>query len=481
MKASLAKKTSKPFKTSRRSHTARDRLVQGASCPECLDIAVLDAHGDKWMSAWNERFEKLRISHLRSPMFFHPDPQDRDALRGYAWREKREHELKEIHGVIGKELSKHQRKQNVKKGGKRQQETTYLDERDRLDYFRPSTTLFRNFCEDIASRYDIANIVQKNEVQKIDYEPSECGECSGTFTLHTSTGKKFARIVVFAAGAALKPTIPPDCPFSPLGSVCHALVPSSGPNETILPPAILRKISLKQQTNLLIVGGGLTSAQIADHAIKSGVTNVYQTMRGPLRIKDFDMELGWVAKFKNVFLAQFWGLENDAERLEMYKKARNGGSVNSEYHHILKSHIASNRLVLHKHTDINSAVWDAASQAWTVQTSPPVSNLPAFDHVIYATGFDVDFEKVQAVKPLLEKYPIETVGGFPCLTHDLSWSDEVPFFVTGRLESLRMGPAAPNLEGARMGAERIAVSYRLASSTIDVVKCILLIPAVENR
>jgi hypothetical protein len=311
--------------------------------------------------------------------------------------------------------------------------------------------------------------VEKNEVKKIDYEPSECGECPGTFTLHTSTGKKFARIVVFAAGAALKPTIPPDCPFSPLGSACHALVPSSGPNETILPPAILRKISLKQQTNLLIVGGGLTSAQIADHAIKSGVTHVYQTMRGPLKIKDFDMELGWVAKFKNVFLAQFWGLDNDTERLDMYKKARNGGSVNSEYHHILKSHIASNRLVLHEHTDIASAVWDAASQAWTVHTSPLFPDLPAFDHVIYATGFDVDFERVQAIKPLLEKYPIETVGGFPCLTHDLSWSDEVPFFVTGRLASLRMGPAAPNLEGARMGAERIAVSYQLASSAINGV------------
>ncbi|PQE16109.1 FAD binding domain-containing protein [Rutstroemia sp. NJR-2017a WRK4] len=366
MKASLAKKTSKPFKTSRRSHTARDRLIQGASCPECLDIAVLDAHGDNWMSAWNERFEKLRITHLRSPMFFHPDPQDRDALRGYAWREGKEHELKEISGVIGKELSKHQRKQNVKKGsGKRQQETTYLDERDRLDYFRPSTTLFRNFCEDIACRYDIADIVEKSEVQKIDYEPSECGECPGTFILHTSTGKKFARTVVFAAGAALSPTVPSDCPFSPVGSVCHALVPSSGPNETILPPAILRKISLNKQTNLLIVGGGLTSAQIADHAIKSGVTNVYQTMRGPLKIKDFDMELGWVAKFKNVFLAQFWGLENDTERLEMYKKARNGGSVNPEYHHILKSHIASSRLVLHEHTDIASAVWDPTSHSWT--------------------------------------------------------------------------------------------------------------------
>lgn len=115
MKASSARQTSKPFKTSRRSHTASDRLVQGASCCNGLDIAVLDAHGGEWMSAWNERFKKLEIKYLRSPMFFHPDPRDRDGLRGYAWKEERDDELKEIHGVIGKELSKHQRKQKMKK------------------------------------------------------------------------------------------------------------------------------------------------------------------------------------------------------------------------------------------------------------------------------------------------------------------------------------------------------------------------------
>lgn len=36
------------------------------------------------------------------------------------------------------------------------------------------------------------------------------------------------------------------------------------------------------------------------------------------------------------------------------------------------------------------------------------------------------------------------------------WSDDVPLFVTGRLAGLRLGPGAPNLVGARVGAERIA-------------------------
>ena len=36
------------------------------------------------------------------------------------------------------------------------------------------------------------------------------------------------------------------------------------------------------------------------------------------------------------------------------------------------------------------------------------------------------------------------------------WKENVPLFVTGRLAGLRLGPGAPNLAGARVGAERIA-------------------------
>lgn len=352
--------------------------------------------------------------------------------------------------------------------GRGKQETTFLDERDRPDYFRPSTALFKSFCEDIAARYDLSNVVERSEVNSIDYKPNECSDCPGVFILQTSTGTKRARIVVFAAGAALNPALPSDSPFSSSGSISHALTPSYlSSDPKLLPPHMLHKISHKQQTNLLVVGGGLTSAQIADAVLKRGVTKVYQIMRGPLKVKDFDMELGWVAKFKNHFLARYWSADSDEERLEMYKEARNGGSVNSEYHHILKTYISKRRVSLHEHTNITSASWDFESKSWKVETSPELLDLPKFDHVIYATGFDINFEKIEAVQPLIEKYGIETVGGFPCLTHDLSWSDDVPFFVTGRLASLRMGPASPNLEGARMGAERIAVSIHFSLCLID--------------
>lgn len=55
-------------------------------------------------------FASLEISHLRSPMFFHPDPHDRNGLLAYAHAAGKECECIEIAGCVGKEISKHQMK-----------------------------------------------------------------------------------------------------------------------------------------------------------------------------------------------------------------------------------------------------------------------------------------------------------------------------------------------------------------------------------
>lgn len=36
------------------------------------------------------------------------------------------------------------------------------------------------------------------------------------------------------------------------------------------------------------------------------------------------------------------------------------------------------------------------------------------------------------------------------------WDEDVPLFMTGKFAALRLGPGAGNLEGSRVGAERIA-------------------------
>lgn len=71
---------------------------------------VLDSSGHRWLSKWRKYFHMLEIQQLRSPMFFHVDPGDRDGMLAYARETGKEKELWELHGCVGRELSKHKKK-----------------------------------------------------------------------------------------------------------------------------------------------------------------------------------------------------------------------------------------------------------------------------------------------------------------------------------------------------------------------------------
>lgn len=83
---------------------------QTSSTPSIL---VLDSTGDRWMQKWERSFRTLQIPHLRSPMFFHIDPRDRDGLLAFSHETGREKELWEIAGCVGKEQSKHKKKKRL--------------------------------------------------------------------------------------------------------------------------------------------------------------------------------------------------------------------------------------------------------------------------------------------------------------------------------------------------------------------------------
>jgi hypothetical protein len=89
------------------------------STSSSVSTLVLDGSGDKWMQRWNNAFKALEIKQLRSPMFFHVDPGDRDGMLAYTQETGREGDLWEIPGCVGKEMSKHKKKKR-RQGGKTQ-------------------------------------------------------------------------------------------------------------------------------------------------------------------------------------------------------------------------------------------------------------------------------------------------------------------------------------------------------------------------
>jgi cation diffusion facilitator CzcD-associated flavoprotein CzcO len=284
------------------------------------------------------------------------------------------------------------------------------------------------------------------------------------FTVTTSKGIRYARTVVLAVGPGNQPKVPgfllTACGAgNELPQACHSMQIKCFPDYTVQ-----KKIKEGRETNILVVGGGLTSAQLSDLAVRKGVTRVWHVMRGSCRVKPFDLDLDWMSKYRNFQQACFWSADSDEERLQMIQRARNGGSITSFFDKKLKEHCASGRLKLMTNTLVVNAVFGPALEQagpgglWTVKTDPQVSDLPPMDYIYFATGIQTDFTQLNYLQTMQKTYPITEVGGFPCLDDRLRWRNDVPLFVTGKMAALKLGPGAGNLGGAKFGAERISLA-----------------------
>lgn len=461
-----------------------------------LEILVLDSKSDSFLGQWDSQFAACQIPYLRSPMFFHPDPVNIDGLISYSYLTKRDNEkdLMKIENVVGKEYSKHQLKKQIAKKGKKTEHKDPvpitssiqnhdksglidINMRDWKDYYRPSTGLFKDFCNDIIERYRLHNVVKKDEVVSIEYclinilDQDESGK---GFIVKTASGKTFGcKICIVASGHRGEINYPIE-PFKsnkcyPEGS-CHSTHVFSG--EVKFPTErIINKIICKKLSSIVIVGGGLTSAQLAHAAINNGVDKVYLIIRGSLKIKHFDFHLDWVTKYKNVKKSAFYIKNTDLERHEMIDEARQGGSVNPEYYKKLMKHINTGRLELLKHSIIDDKEWDEQRKMWSINiktkketmkvkdTLDPegyfTTNLSNVDYIYFATGISANIESLSFLRPIIENHKIDTVKGLPCLTDNLQWNNDIPLFMLGKNASLRIGPSSANLDGARLGAERI--------------------------
>lgn len=159
-----------------------------------------------------------------------------------------------------------------------------IDERDRKDYFSPSTGLFADYCASIIERYglDAPGLILHKEVEGIRYgfhEEMSPGE--KVFTVTASDGRRFySRAVVLAIGPGKTKVYPFELSAEEQMGACH-----SSEIQTFPSPNVKRKIQQGQETNVVVVGGGLSSAQIVDMAVRKGVTKVWFLMRSDLKGK----------------------------------------------------------------------------------------------------------------------------------------------------------------------------------------------------
>lgn len=441
------------------------------------EIMVLDGVSDSFMGQWDNQFESCQIPILRSPMFFHPDPVNIDGMITYAYQHKREKDLLEIQNIVGKEYSKHQQKRVIKKNTKKMASPLKgehrnddlpglidINMRDYRDYYRPSTKFFHDFCNDIVERYNLGSRIRKDKVVSLSYGDIEIMEenrfVTG-FIVKTASGQTYGcQNCVVASGhdGHINYPLPGIKDVNPsLEQACHTTHLFTR-KVSFPPPVITNKLAQKESTSIVIVGGGLTSAQLAHISCNLGI-KVTLLLRSFIKIKHFDFHLDWVTKYKNLKKSSFYMLDTDEERLQLIHDSREGGLMNPEYYKKLQKHVSKGMLQILDYSSIKMSEHGEDGWNLTIEEKRPDKEVREFelktDYICCATGIRPDVAGLDFMQPIVKDYPIDFVGGLPCLTDDLRWNEELPLYMVGKNAALRVGPTSANLDGARLGAERV--------------------------
>jgi cation diffusion facilitator CzcD-associated flavoprotein CzcO len=438
----------------RRAVLARKREEEGLRPP----LAVVDASGG-WMARWDRQFATLELEHLRSHTAMHPDPVSPMALPAFIRRHKLEHcrvpithikRTREFHGP----------------------------------FHLPSTELFRRFCKGVVERYRMDRLVVKDSVSSIvplcRQRPDDGTRETTGFRVEMKSGAvRFARRVVVSVGHTNQMSVPDWCSDFMAGPASSRVLPVRHSWE--LSPADTEAARGKR---VLIVGGGLTAAHLIVAATRKGCSVVWIT-RGPLRVRQFDLEVEWMGRKRLGRLGPWMRNEDAGERLAIARQVRTGGSITPELHKVLNQlprpkpgTRAPSLLPLHE-TDVWAVEWEEAAKEWVVDCSSEDHPQLRVDLIWLATGSRLDAAAEPLFREVLKEFPIPLVSGLPDVTPSLKWHPHCDLYVTGAYAQLRLGPDAVNLGGARRAACRLREELCHATSA-DKWQCTRAPPALPS-
>lgn len=357
------------------------------------DLIVLDPSGD-WLVQWNERFRRLQIPHLRSPVVHHPDPAP------YAL-EKFAHDSGRAGSLFGK-------------------------------YQLPSTAIFQDFCADLIDRCGLGAAVFSVAAKAV--------EANGV--IHCSDGSQIEAGHVVLAHAASTAVIPQwvdqksvgHSPGSGLGAEVRGEVVPVRLAEDIDLETITDRIQDKRCSkphHIAVVGGGLSAAHLAVGAARRGLT-VVMCPRRPLRTSAFDTDPGWLGPKE---MAGFSAVGSQRERARRAERARDGGSIPPW----MMAEIESLDIQLE------------------VSGEPHFEDL-GVKEIWLATGRQVQLSEDALFVPLLKATGVEVIDDRYMVLSPGLRIGESAVHLMGRSATLSLGPTAGNLSGARQGAREIVRS-----------------------
>ena len=375
-----------------------------------IDLVVLD-HREHWLATWHDQFARAQIATLRSPIVHHPSP-DAGALMRYAT----EHRLS----------------------------------RSGLQYDLPTTETFASFCASLVEGAGLPD--------PLPNQPHAVRSDGARVRVETADETIEADHLVVATNPHRRAI--PNWTWDLVGH-------RPGLVEFGL-DVDLRAVPALCGQRVTVIGGGLTAAHLACGAVQAGAT-VDLISRRPLQIRGFDTDPGWLGP---KHLKDYRMVDDPARRLEICRKARDGGSIPPWMRDRLEEHASAGAVRMHEAVPVRSAELRPSGEARLALDNG--GHVDAH-HIWLATGTQPDIGSLRCLRPLLADVP--TLDGLPVIDARLRLGPH-PISVMGRLATLPLGPAAGNLWGAQRAARRITRTITGVDLDTDTIASV---PAPAGR
>ena len=363
---------------------------------EPADVTVVDPR--PWLAAWRSRFAAHDIPMLRSSRVHHPHP-DPHALMHYA----RDRGRSEFYDGIG----------------------------------RPGSGLFDDFCDHLL---DSGGWRDRHVAAVVRHVRSTQDGCE----VDLSTGTTITSQHVIVAVNPIHPDLPARAVAHGLQRRRACMVDgrvSLGHGDHVE-----LSLDVAAGQRVLVIGGGLTAAQLALGAARRGAA-VTLAHRSTFRTRDLDVEPTWLGRDLEAFHRA-----PPVRRPTLLAQARGGGSIPPRELGKLRRMLRRGRMRILEQTRMTDI--DQRGDHWVISLND--QGAYDYDSVWLATGHRIDAAEAGFLTPVLRR--AGSRRGLASLTHEL----RIPgtqVHVSGGLAGLHVGPTCRTLIGARMAAERMLPTF----------------------
>lgn len=310
---------------------------------------------------------------------------------------------------------------------------------------RPAFRLFQAHCRHVIDAHDLESFWRRGRAMALRRD-------AGVIRVETDIGEIRTRNVVLAMGMgdrAIRPTWARK--LQDAGApVCHVFDPS------------FRREAIPKDLPALVVGAGLTGAQLALALAEEGVEAVTLVSQKQLAISPFDFDPCWLGpKCRGRRAGESSGAWE--RRIEA---ARKPGTITPELLESLREQMGKGRLRLRvgevaggecrDSTVILNGAFAEATAEGTGSEAKECRGL-AGGAAILATGFEPRIVAGPFLETALAEFDLKvTPAGRPDLSGDLRWAPGI--WTAGALAEMVLGPPARNIIGARHAARAIVAA-----------------------